>query len=120
MFSSKLASQGIRILKTFNSDVFRGFSIESKVDNIDTLQGNDEVIKAWDSHLIQLDPITPILAKREDINAFNYSQHQWTGVQALHKAGIRGKGAKVAIVDTGVDYLHPAVSGAKIPYVLLN
>ena len=33
-----------------------------------------------------------------------------TGVDKLHEAGVLGKGAKVAIVDTGVWYMHPAVS----------
>lgn len=36
--------------------------------------------------------------------------HQWTGVDKLHAAGIRGKGATVAIIDTGIDYTHKAVS----------
>ncbi|EOO01181.1 putative minor extracellular protease vpr protein [Phaeoacremonium minimum UCRPA7] len=34
-----------------------------------------------------------------------------TGVDKLHAAGILGKGAKVAIVDTGVYYTHPALGG---------
>lgn len=39
----------------------------------------------------------------------NYSVHHWTGVDKLHEAGMRGKGTKVAVVDTGVDYSHRAV-----------
>lgn len=33
-----------------------------------------------------------------------------TGVDKLHAAGILGKGVTVAVVDTGVDYMHRAVS----------
>ncbi len=36
---------------------------------------------------------------------------EMTGVDQLHKLGIKGKGVKVGIVDTGVDYLHPALGG---------
>ena len=46
----------------------------------------------------------------EDTMLLNYSMHQWTGVDVLHKQGIRGKGAVVAVVDTGIDYTHEAVS----------
>lgn len=46
-----------------------------------------------------------------DDAATNYSFHGMTGVEELHKAGITGEGAKVAIIDTGVDYTHPALGG---------
>lgn len=41
--------------------------------------------------------------------ATNYSVHGMTGVDKLHAAGIYGKGTVVAIIDTGVEYTHPAV-----------
>lgn len=36
---------------------------------------------------------------------------EMTGVDKLHRLGIKGKGVKVGIVDTGVDYRHPALGG---------
>ncbi|KAK1997650.1 hypothetical protein LX36DRAFT_577966, partial [Colletotrichum falcatum] len=39
------------------------------------------------------------------------SIHFSTGVDQLHEAGIFGKGVKVAVIDSGVDYLHPALGG---------
>lgn len=33
------------------------------------------------------------------------------GVDKLHHSGIKGKGIKVGIIDTGVDYRHPALGG---------
>jgi subtilisin family serine protease len=33
------------------------------------------------------------------------------GVDLLHSHGIKGKGVKIAIIDTGVDYNHPALGG---------
>ncbi|RDA91516.1 hypothetical protein CP533_4589 [Ophiocordyceps camponoti-saundersi (nom. inval.)] len=32
-------------------------------------------------------------------------------IDQLHKKGITGKGSKIAIIDTGVDYTHPALGG---------
>ena len=33
------------------------------------------------------------------------------GVDKLHKLGIKGKGIKIGIIDSGVDYRHPALGG---------
>ena len=46
----------------------------------------------------------------QDATAMNYSIHGMTGVDKLHEAGILGKGVTVAVVDTGIDYMHSAVS----------
>ncbi|KAJ7254122.1 subtilisin-like protease [Mycena rebaudengoi] len=35
------------------------------------------------------------------------STHVQTGVDKLHAKGITGKGVKIAILDTGIDYTHP-------------
>lgn len=37
------------------------------------------------------------------------------GADVLHDLGIAGEGTAVAIVDTGVDYLHPTLGGGQIP-----
>ncbi|KAI0123419.1 peptidase S8/S53 domain-containing protein [Xylariales sp. AK1849] len=36
---------------------------------------------------------------------------QMAGVDKLHELGIRGKGIKIGIIDTGVDYRNPALGG---------
>lgn len=40
-----------------------------------------------------------------------FSTHKMTGVDKLHAEGIYGKGIKVAVIDTGIDDLHPALGG---------
>jgi subtilisin family serine protease/subtilisin-like proprotein convertase family protein len=37
------------------------------------------------------------------------------GATTLHDLGIAGEGTAVAIIDTGVDYLHPTLGGGQIP-----
>ncbi|KAJ7772724.1 subtilisin-like protease [Mycena maculata] len=39
------------------------------------------------------------------------STHISTGVDKLHAKGITGKGIKIGIIDTGVDYTHPFLGG---------
>ncbi|KAL0572698.1 hypothetical protein V5O48_009272 [Marasmius crinis-equi] len=41
----------------------------------------------------------------------NESTHVLTGVDKLHAEGISGKGVKIGILDTGIDYTHPALGG---------
>ncbi|TFK44150.1 pyrolysin [Crucibulum laeve] len=40
------------------------------------------------------------------------STHIMTGVDKLHAQGIKGKGIKIGILDTGIDYTHPSLGGA--------
>ncbi len=44
-----------------------------------------------------------------------YGPHMMTGVDVLHAAGVLGKGITVAMIDSGVDYTHPALNGGKAP-----
>ncbi|MCU0302821.1 MAG: S8 family serine peptidase [Thermoanaerobaculales bacterium] len=37
------------------------------------------------------------------------------GADILHQEGLAGEGTAVAIIDTGVDYLHPTLGGGQIP-----
>ncbi|OHE94393.1 subtilisin Carlsberg [Colletotrichum orchidophilum] len=49
--------------------------------------------------------------RRDTAAKDTYSTHVMTQVDKLREAGFTGKGIKVAIVDTGVDYRHPALGG---------
>jgi len=40
-----------------------------------------------------------------------YSTHVMTQVDLLKKKGFTGKGIRVGVVDTGIDYRHPALGG---------
>jgi len=54
--------------------------------------------------------------------ADTFSPHVMGGIDKLHAEGLTGKGKFVAIVDTGIDYFHPALGGGfgegfKVAYV---
>ncbi|KAJ6446583.1 minor extracellular protease vpr [Purpureocillium lavendulum] len=40
-----------------------------------------------------------------------WSPHKMTQVDKLHAEGITGKGIKIAVIDSGIDYTHPALGG---------
>ncbi|KAH7157522.1 peptidase S8/S53 domain-containing protein [Dactylonectria estremocensis] len=102
---------GVKVLKVFNSDIFHGASLETSEDNLDTLKAEDPVIQAWQAKRVTLAPITPLQSFGKDAAGVNLSIHHMTGVDKLHAKGVLGKGAVVAVVDTGVDYTHSALGG---------
>ena len=92
------------------SDIFSGFSIETQSENEDTLRSMPGVANIWPMRSVPLEPIAERrLVSPDNTAAKNYSMHQLTGVDKLHAQGIRGQGVKVAVIDTGIDYIHEAV-----------
>ncbi|KAG5953461.1 hypothetical protein E4U58_000391, partial [Claviceps cyperi] len=51
------------------------------------------------------------LSSRAEDAPDTFSPHVMIQVNKLRAKGITGKGIKVAVVDTGIDYLHPALGG---------
>ncbi|KAH8885911.1 subtilase [Thozetella sp. PMI_491] len=109
------ARPGSKIVKIFNSTIFSGVSIESHTDNLDTLRiAGTHIANVWTSNLLQLDPdlkAWPLSSFGGNATAGNWSTHSLTGVDKLHSAGVLGKGARVAVIDTGIQYTHPALGG---------
>ncbi|KAJ9149758.1 Subtilisin-like protein [Pleurostoma richardsiae] len=104
------STEGIKIVKIFDSDIFSGATIETDSYNLDGLQALPEVARAWANERVQLAPVQPQVTN--DLGSYvNYTTHNATGVNKLHAQGIFGKGVKVGVVDTGTWYLHPALGG---------
>ncbi|KAI8654133.1 hypothetical protein LRP88_01834 [Fusarium phalaenopsidis] len=101
----------VKLIKVFNSDVFKGACVETPKDNLDTLQEEESVIKAWQVKKVTLAPMKPLQTFDKEAAGINTSVHHMTGVDKLHADGVLGKGAVVAVVDTGVAYNHPALGG---------
>ncbi|KAG6053955.1 hypothetical protein E4U17_004218 [Claviceps sp. LM77 group G4] len=51
------------------------------------------------------------VASRAEEGPDTFSPHVMTQVDKLRAKGITGQGIKIAVVDTGIDYLHPALGG---------
>lgn len=99
------------MLSTYDSAVFKGASVLSEVHDVDKLVALPDVNKSWPTRKVHLTaPVAePQVFGREAAKS-SYSIHSMTGVDKLHDQGIYGKGVKVGVVDSGVQYTHPAVS----------
>ncbi|KAK3391845.1 peptidase S8/S53 domain-containing protein [Sordaria brevicollis] len=63
--------------------------------------------------------VQEVVAKR-DTAKDTFTPHLMTQVNKFRDAGITGKGIKVAVIDTGIDYLHPALGGCFGPGCLVS
>jgi hypothetical protein len=97
------------VLKTFDSPIFSGASIETDAYNIDTLLQFSDVASVWLNEKVELAPFAPTENVAES-TALEYTTHNSTGVNKVHARGIFGEGVIVGVVDTGTWYDHPAVS----------
>ncbi|KAH7349710.1 serine endopeptidase [Plectosphaerella cucumerina] len=98
---------GIAVVRTFDSAIFSGVSIETESYNADTLAALPEVLNVWPNSRVQLLPV--VTAEVEEGTTYqNFLTHNSTGVNRLHDLGIFGKGVKVGVVDTGIAYNHSA------------
>ncbi|KAK3681811.1 peptidase S8/S53 domain-containing protein [Podospora appendiculata] len=61
-----------------------------------------------------------VLSKRQESGKDLFTPHLMTQVNKFKDAGIVGKGIKIAIIDTGTDYLHPALGGCFGPGCLVS
>ncbi|KAI9172736.1 Thermophilic serine proteinase [Paramyrothecium foliicola] len=94
-------------------------NIFSRNTGIKVLRALPEVANVWPNRYYEpmMAMVRPTsdkstrLPPETDLDPSDYDTHNETGVRDLHKRGIKGKGVKVAIVDTGVDYSHPDLDG---------
>jgi subtilisin family serine protease len=65
------------------------------------------------------DAVQAVLSKRQEGND-TFSTHLMTQVNQFRDSGVTGKGIKIAVIDTGTDYLHPALGGCFGPGCLVS
>ncbi|KAL1876472.1 hypothetical protein Daus18300_002716 [Diaporthe australafricana] len=96
----------------FTSSIFHGASFDLAVD---TAAADLEEIKALPG-VVNLWPVATVYASPqvESTGAANFSQwspHVLTRVNEAHSLGYDGRGVVISVVDSGIDYLHPALGG---------
>lgn len=132
IFHKRAASISYDIRHEFNSTVFTGVSISVKEPGTDKelqqqLLDIPGVTGVWPVYKVprpgRFSNLTytessgadvPFVQKRQSTEAQAdslASALELGGVDRLHAKGIKGKGIKVGIIDTGVDYRHPALGG---------
>ncbi|TEB21711.1 pyrolysin [Coprinellus micaceus] len=104
----------IEVNKEFDAaGIFVGASITvADVTTIQNIQGIKSI-----RPVILVDSPKPAFQKavtsRDDpaIPAYARSTHVMTGVDKVHAEGLSGNGIRIGVIDTGIDYRHPALGG---------
>ncbi|MEI7058441.1 S8 family serine peptidase [Nocardioides sp. CCNWLW239] len=95
-------------------EAFNGFSMRVSGSALEELAAIDGVASVWpDAEVTALSApgVTTHLASATD----GRTQEQIAaGVRRLHEDGITGDGIKVGVIDTGIDYRHPALRDAYV------
>ncbi|KAJ0343799.1 hypothetical protein KNSL1_009991 [Colletotrichum chrysophilum] len=100
----------VEVVKTFQNDIFSGAYVKTETHDIASIQALPDIVNVWHNHVVKLDPVKVARSFSDDAASANYSTHHTTGVNRLHENGVFGEGAKVGVVDSGIQYSHPAVS----------
>lgn len=127
-FDKVAGTAGLKVVKRFDSDLFPGVSVEcdhactedSLRAALDGASDDAAVATVYKSTRVRILDTVKGESFSDDAAASNYSVHGITGVETLHKDGILGAGATVAIVDSGVQYTHPAVRPLQRPVLAVH
>ncbi|KAI0872073.1 peptidase S8/S53 domain-containing protein [Hypoxylon argillaceum] len=121
----------------FNSSLFKGASIQfhdagSAEEAVAALTNMASVKRVWANRVYDLPKdnviwtgknkdagIADSLVKRQS-SSDTFSPHLMTQVDKLRAKGVIGKGIKVGVIDTGIDYTHPALGGCFGPGCLVS
>jgi subtilisin family serine protease len=93
-------------------NAFNGVAVTIPGNMLEELVKSDVVKRVWNNKEIQLDlPKEPEEQKTTAQSGSADSNHQ-IGADKLHEENIKGKGIKVGVIDTGIDYNHPDLKDA--------
>ncbi|CAI6089470.1 unnamed protein product [Clonostachys chloroleuca] len=114
------------VRRRFDSPVFKGLSVqlndvENAEESVKILSMATAAKKIWPISLHSMPNVT-IHWTGNGTDSFEaqtltnqtskpYTPHAMTQVDKIRAKGYTGKGIKVAVIDTGVDYKHPALGG---------
>lgn len=146
-FYDALKADGLEVESRMdlNYRFFKGVSFQVKQSNTShhdstlfrrQMDASPRIKNVWPVRTIKLDmpedngaPVKPAPSnsriKRQDVISGNstkdtFSPHVMTQVDKLREQGITGKGLRIAIIDSGVDWTHPALGGCFGPGCLVE
>ncbi|XZF76546.1 S8 family serine peptidase [Bacillus sp. AL-1R] len=97
-----------KIKRTYKNTL-NGVAIDLPANKVKSLLNSKTVKAVWPNNVIQVEPekIKSVVNSTQKMET-----EVFPGVSKLHAEGYTGKGIKVGVIDTGIDYNHPDLTDA--------
>lgn len=105
---AKKADVNLKVQRKFDT-VFNGMEITLPANEIPELAKLPQVKFVYENATYELPKVE---ADKKDSTKYDISPLKQIGVLDMWKEGLSGKGLKVGVIDTGVDYKHPDLKDA--------
>ncbi|NWQ43373.1 S8 family serine peptidase [Bacillus sp. EB106-08-02-XG196] len=106
----KSAEPSYKITRSYKTS-YNGVALTLAANQVEALMKSEVVQSVHKNITFTVEP--PSIAQEESNNASTQSASvPFVGVDKLHAEGITGKGVKVGVIDSGVDYNHPDLKDA--------
>jgi subtilisin family serine protease len=106
----KSGKKSYEITRSFKT-AYNGVSMKLPANEVVTLLQSDAVKTVYKNTIFTIDPPIQSDSSEED-SIKRIESIPFLGVDKLHKEGVTGKGVKVGVIDTGIDYHHPDLKDA--------
>ncbi|WP_342543618.1 S8 family serine peptidase [Paenisporosarcina sp. FSL H8-0542] len=97
-----------KIKRTYKSSL-NGVSIELPANKVKSLLKSKVVKAVWPNNVFKVEPPT---SPKGSSDSKKVATEVFPGINKLHDEGFTGKGIKVGVIDTGIDYNHPDLTDA--------
>jgi subtilisin family serine protease len=89
---------------------FNGVALEVPANQLNEIMKSEAVLAIYSDATVKAEPIVPEAEQTQGKGMAD--ERSFLKVDQLHQEGYTGKGVKVAVLDTGIDYNHPDLKDA--------